>query len=741
MIEDPELRALFQAENEERIANIKRGLIELQTKYSQEIIDSIFRDAHTIKGAARMLSIHEIERLAHSMEEIFDSIRKGNVLLNAEIVQDLFLKIQEIEKLVFEQVSPPKKQPKPVKEALPPPSPSPKESEILKEVEASETAEPVEEGPVVSFSEKKSHFSKNPLGGLQAATVRITKRQIFELTGEAGDLTVAKNRITTIVDEMEEILRYVEKVVQTVTIRETAEIVTSIQEIEETLREVEKRLSKLRDSSYEDVYKLNVITTRLVNKIRRLGLVPFTKLFELFPKMVEDLSDSLGKKIEFTMQGEDITVDKKIIEEMKDPIIHLLRNAIFHGIETPEEREAHSKSKIGHLRLQAQQISHTILIEVIDDGSGLNLARIKEKALEMKLVTEDVLNTLPIEDVYSMIFIPGFSTSDEVTSIGGRGYGMDVVKANVEALHGTIQVQSEAGHGCRFTIELPTTVLTTLVSLVQIYNNIYAIPVEAVESVCLVSMEDIFQINNQDMFLFNNQPITVALLANLLGVAPPSGDQSQNLSQLIGSKLPCLVFNVRGKKMAVLVDAILDEQQVVLVPFEALLTKIPNISGATTLKTGQVCVVIDPLQIIKKASTISAAGLVELKEKMVNIKKKKILLVDDSYAIRLYCKRILEEEGYDVIIAEDGMQALQKLEEESVDAVITDVQMPKMDGFTLVSTIRNVKKNYMLPIILITTLESESDRRKGLELGANAYIGKSAFSQKNLVNMLKNFIV
>lgn len=731
MIDDPELFLLFQSESEEHLVHLKESARQLDEKSGHDLIDTMLRDIHTLKGAARMLSIDDVATATSSLEAILNQLRQGSLKWHGGLVKEILGKISDIEQLILRHIH------------------SFTSTSIKSETPFSEPAK--EDITIISTQRKPESIPEHTIDQpvlnkgssthtevLQSPTLRIAKKQIIELTRHAADLLVTQNKLTTFVDDIESILHIIEQAIENLSIEWRGKYPVQWIEI---LKEIEKELAHLRERTHEDIFKLSSITSLLIAEIKSLGLLPFNKIFELFPPMISDLAHALGKEILFSIEGGDITVDKKIIEEMKDPIMHILRNAIAHGIESPEQREQLSKPKEGKVTLRAQQISQTILIDISDDGQGLDLKKIQQKALAKKLISEEDLPTMSAAEIYSLIFVPGFSTADEVSDISGLGIGLDVVKEHVENLQGTIQIESQSGQGCRFIIELPTTVLTTRVSVVQIYQEIYAIPIEGIESVFLIFFDEIFQIHNRDVILYKNRPIPIHFLANLLNI-PTQPNQNRHLSAQHDSKIPCIVLNVRGRLLAVIVDAILDEQQVVLIPFKSLLEGTPNFAGATTLKTGRVCLVVDPVHLVKSVQVISDKGmsLDKLKEIMKKVRiKKKVLLVDDSYAIRLYCKKILEDSGYEVVIAENGREAIQKFDEDGIDIVITDIQMPEMDGLALTKIIREERKNFTLPIILITALESDNEFKAGMEAGANAYIRKSAFSQKELMELMRKF--
>ncbi len=721
MIEDAELRNLFEAESVERLQHLKESFQELEQRFDQDTLDSVFRDAHSIKGAARMLSLYEIEKKAHQLEEILDAAKKHQITLASADFKRLHELLSDIEQLVAQEIYPPEKtqtqKPTNIKVAQEQPAPSSlPSSEEIKDKQAHLVL----------------HFATH---SLPTSTIRVQSEQIHELMNQAGDLTVTKNRLFNFVEQVDSVLALVEKSIHN---RPNVPYMQKLEpkedlEIELLFQEIQRQLTKIRNSAYEDFHKLDQVTSSLTQRIRHLGRVPLSKLFDLFPQMMKEIAQTCHKEIDFVMEGGEITVDKKIIEEMKDPLMHILRNAVFHGIELPQERKRMGKTPEGHILLKAQQITHTILIEIHDDGKGLDLEKIKQKALAEKRVKPEDLERLESAQFYSFIFLPGFSTVSAATELAGRGVGMDVVKSQVEKLGGSISVDSQINHGCRFSIELPTSVLTTHVFLIEVAKKIYAIPIEVIESIQLLSMEQIFQIDQQDAIMVKDQPIPICFMPDLLNI--PISDHTY-------SSLPCLILNVGGKKLATLVENILDEQQVVVVSFSDLLVNIPYLSGATILKTGQVCLVINPFDLIKKSHTIPSAHLSNLKQESPLQKNKKcILIVDDSQSIRAYYTRFLEDAGYEVFTAQDGLEALRQLKDVHIDAIISDVQMPHMDGLTFVTQLRQDENYRHLPVIIVSSLHTEEDRERGLQAGANAYFIKSPTVSQDLLYTLNTLLL
>ena len=619
----------------------------------------------------------------------------------------------------------------------------------------------------------KEPTNKNPIEQTyRIESVRVETRHLDSLMTQAGELTVTKIRINHRLAEIEEIANLCEEYSRTrakysrITAKgESAQkalfpVAASLFSLpqstdlalnkdsssstEKFLDQLEVLVNKLRTSLYEDFQRLEVVSDELSDGIRTLRLLPLATIFSLFPRMVRDLAKQQGKEINFIIEGGETKADKRIIEEMKDPLMHMIRNCVDHGIETVEERIRLGKSPEGTILLRAKQTTTNVVIEVIDDGRGLDIEKIKQTALKRHVCREEELATMTPSQIQSLIFTPGFSTRTFVTEVSGRGVGLDVVRTNVEHLKGNIQVESDFGKGSTIRMLLPTTLATAHVLIVAVDNISYAIPVEYVMMARLITQEDIFPIEGQDTILVDSQPISVTHLADLLEINHQQGWGTLPLQQATANSqhLPCIIIKVGDASLGLIVDALLDEQDVMLKPQGKLLKRVRNVSGATILGTGEVCMVLNPQDLIKsvRKQAVSKVSRRSVKSLPSAERKQAILLVEDSIAIRTQEKRILEGAGYEVVTAVDGMDALTKLKSRSYDAIVSDIQMPNLDGLSLTAKIRQNKEYSELPIILVTSLASDEDKRRGAEAGANAYITKGTFNQQVLLDTLRRLV-
>lgn len=578
------------------------------------------------------------------------------------------------------------------------------------------------------------------------ATIRVPTRHLDQLMTQAGELTVTKIRIAHRLSQIEAIATLWDewnrdRFNNRFLLDELSKTTVALDKLERFHARTDERfnqlgtlLQSLHNSFYEDTTRLEVLSTDLESGIRTLRLLPLSTIFNLFPRMVRDLSRQQGKQVELVIEGGETQADKRILEDMKDPLMHLLRNAIDHGIELPADRVRLGKPPTATLYLRGYQTPTQVVIEVQDDGRGLNVEQIKHTALRRGIIREEELATLTPEQVQALIFAPGFSTSPLVTEVSGRGVGLDVVHTNVEQLKGSIQVESTPNQGCRFQIQLGLTLATAHVLIVATNHTLYALPVEFVWMACLVSPQELFTIEGRDTIVRHDRPISVVPLSDLLEL-PTSPRPTYSP---VPTQMPCIILQVGQEQLGLLVDRLVDEQDVVIKPQSKLLKRVRNVSGATILGTGEVCMVLNPQDLIKSARRTAVS--ISPTQAPAAAEKYTVLLVEDSIATRTQEKRILEAGGYEVVTAVDGLDGFNKLQSRHFDAVISDVQMPHLDGLGLTSKIRQYREFNELPIILVTSLASDEDKRRGAEAGANAYITKGSFNQSLLLETLQRLV-
>jgi two-component system chemotaxis sensor kinase CheA len=823
MIEDDELREVFKTASEEHLQNLDEGLLYLEKNPNDAAkIEELLREAHSLKGDAGMLGVKDVATLSHQIEHLLGGLKRQETTLTADLVDRISYGIDAIRQLVYAAVTGEPceinafhslaylmgAKPETPTDAIsainreqgtgnseqdepegvePPEEPQAIEEPVIDSVPVSPpdempipvttVAEPMNAPPPVTISRDSTY---------KIETIRVPTRNLDGLMTQTGELTVTKIRIAHRLNEIEDLVslweewsrdafvnRFVVHDLENNLNRYSSEKGTIGQlqnyyhRSTERLEQLGSLINQLRNTFSEDIARLDIISDELEDGIRTLRLLPLSTIFNLFPRMVRDLARQQRKEIELVISGGETRADKRILEEMKDPLMHILRNAIDHGIETPEERRKSGKPAIAKIELRGYQTATHIVLEVCDDGWGLDIEKIKQTALKRGICQPEELLGMTPQQIHSLIFAPGFTTRTVVTEVSGRGVGMDVVRTNVERLKGIIQVESSPRKGSVFRIQLGTTLATAHVLIVSVQGISYAIPVEFVQMTKLVQVNEIFAIEGRETIVFEDQPISVAQLADLLEIRwtssqfepestisqesksrfslSPSLIQKNPSSPTMDVASPCIILKVGEEKLGLFVDALVDEQDVVLKPQSQLLKRVRNVAGATILGTGEVCIILSPQDLIKsirkQAGVISSpSARSALKVQDNSSVKPVILLVEDSITTRTQEKRILEAAGYEVVTAVDGLDGFNKLGTRSFDAVVSDIQMPNLDGLSLVTKIRQNRDYSELPIILVTSLASDEDKRKGAEVGANAYITKASFNQEVLIETLKRLV-
>jgi two-component system chemotaxis sensor kinase CheA len=727
MIEDSKLRELFQTESEEHLQHLDDALLRLeQTPADPALLEEAFREAHSMKGAARMLGLHGIQAPAHRLEEDLNSARHGAQALNRDRLAHMTAELREIRRLTLDAIG---------MAGANPAAGSTARGSIAASTDALPApAAPADGAAALPAETEMVPSATAPHPAFRIDSVRVDTRRLDALLTHAGELTVAKTRVARRIGDVDALVELCEEWDRRVAVRgsgpDAAGSVANHKRLARTLT----MLTRLRSGIAEDSARLDYIAGELESGIREVRLLPLSNVFKQFPRMVHDLAQEQGKAVELVIEGGETNADKRILEEIKDPLMHMLRNAVDHGIEAPQARETAGKAKLGQVRIQASQTADKVIIEVSDDGRGLDAAAIRQAAIRRGLVREEALAAMSTAQVHDLIFTAGMSTAGFVTDVSGRGIGMSVVHANVERLKGAVELQSAAGKGTRIRIVLPITLATVRVLIVEVDGHPYGLPAESVQSLRFVAPGDVFAFAGRQAIQQQGQPVSVARLAELLEL-PQAAEASRDAP----GASPCVVLCVGGAAFGVFVDALLDEQEVVLKPQSALLERVRNVAGATILDSGEICMVLNPQDLLgslrKGAAPAAAPAHVE-----APTRKKTVLLAEDSITTRTQEARILENAGYAVVTAADGIEAWNKLAARAFDAVVTDVTMPNLDGLGLTQRIRREPRYAELPIILVTSLASDEDQRRGLEAGANAYITKPAFDQQLLLDCLQRLI-
>lgn len=736
MIDDPELFKLFKAESEEHLARLDDGLLRLEkTPADPALLEELFRESHSLKGAARMLGLARIEAAAHQMESILNAARKGEAPLTPEAMARMNAALVDLRGRVHEALGD-APQPAPV-------SPAPTLAAIEDTVVASDA--PVQAVPPPAPSAAPPPAQAAPTATakpFRIETVRVETRKLDDLLTQVGELSVIQGRAQHRLGLMETLLEQWQTLERG---RRSAGTATRNGAQGAAPSHFGVLLKQARDALFDDSARIEATVDLLQDQVRSIRLLPLATVFALFPRMVHDLAGEQGKEVELALEGGDITVDKRILEEMKDPLMHLIRNTIDHGIESPDERERLGKARSGTVRLSAKRDNAHIVLEVADDGRGLDPAAIRQAAKQRGLHDEATLAAMSPAQLQQLVFTPGFSTSARVTELSGRGVGLDVVRVNVERMKGGIRLDSGAGRGLTVQLRLPLSLATTRLLLASAGGRPFGLPIECVDTSRRVRETDLFSLEGHLAVLLDGQPVIAARLADLLEL--PSAELATGSAATPSAApdvLACIVIQAgdgQVGRLGLLVDELLGEEEVVPKPLRAPLKRVRNVSALATLGSGEICPVLNPADLLRSALQAGAPVRHEEREARRDTTRPAVLLVEDSALIRAMQQRILADGGYEVITAVDGVDALNALGSRPFAAVVSDIMMPNMDGLALTRRVREVPRYKDLPVILVTTLASDEDKRRGLDAGASAYIPKASFDQRVLLDTLRRLIV
>ncbi len=509
-----------------------------------------------------------------------------------------------------------------------------------------------------------------------------------------------------------------------------------LEQNEQELKASTSELNMVLDSLANDRGQLQIVTDDLQNGIHSARMLPISTLFDLFPRMVRDLAHDLSKEIALEVGGQETEVDRQALELMKDPLTHLVRNAVDHGIETPEARLASGKPRHGTIRLRAQQHGSNLVLSISDDGRGIDLDGVRRAAIERGIVSKEKVADLSEREVIDLIFYSGLSTAPYATDLSGRGIGMDVVRKNLEQMRGLIHAETTAGQGTTFTLTLPLTLTTSHVLLVRVAGETIGLPMMNVERVLHLEVEKVRSIEGRPAIYAEGRPLPLVGLAQVLKL--PEVEQPLPT----GAKIPVVILSVVNERIALRVSGFLSTQQVVIKSLGGQLLSVRNVAGAAILGDGQLVTILNVSDLIRNIHGKSV-GPMALPVITKGARRLRVLLADDSITTRALEKHILENAGYDVIPAVDGQEAWELIynnENGTPDLVISDVNMPRMDGFALTQSIKGDNKYAHMPVVLVTSLDSPQDKLHGMEAGADAYIVKSTFDQRELLNTIERLI-
>lgn len=724
--------ARFVEEAREHIEGLNRGLVELEKNPGDaENINAIFRAAHTIKGSSRMLKLTAITEVAHKLEDALGALREKRITHSRDLAGLLFKGIDAVSAMVEkvsagEQISADHAA---LCEALTQAaegklSPAPSAQEPAIPTEQRKTS-PKTETPVPSAARVEPPAVQQPKPVQASESIRVKSDKLDDLIRLMGEVVSHQNKLKQRIIDINALERESKRLEERCDRTGDGEVLAEARSLHTGLKQL---LTIMRqDKTLQDI-----LTTEFQEKALMLRMVPLSTVFDPLHRLVRDIMDTLGKEVLFEVKGGQIELDKKMVEKLSDPLVHMLRNSIDHGIEDPQVRQKIGKPSQGRVRLTASYDAGSIVIELRDDGAGISTTKIKEKALSKKLFDAATLEAMQEPALLDLIFMPGFSTSAIITDVSGRGVGMDVVKKNiVEDLKGSVKIETKSGQGSAFTIRLPMTLAIMRILLVSAQGTTFGITTHYVIEIIRVAENEIIDVVGRKALRLREEFIPVAGLGSVLNV-PNNGRTTQGA-------LLVLIVQVGSEKMGLLVDAILDEEDMVIKSLPDHMKSVRLVSGVTISGRNEIINILNVPVVMETARHTGAARSASPAD-AAGEHQISILVVDDSINTREIEKSILEAYGYRVTIAGDGMEALDLAGSAQFDLVITDVEMPRLDGFSLTERLRSDASYRDVPIIIVTSREKDEDKRRGIAVGANAYIVKGAFDQSNLVETVHNLV-
>jgi two-component system, chemotaxis family, sensor kinase CheA len=747
------LLTIFKVEAGEHIAKISSGLLELEkapAARQTDIIETVFREAHSMKGAARAVNLADIESLCQSLETVFASLKRKEIAVTPETLDMLHTVVDHLGNLLETGESEPpyseKKMIHAIIEKLQGKANVPgvgwETDTGQREEMRGEPTEPQQSTRVSSA--ETTRISKTKLDSilLQAEGLLSVKLAAGErsagLKEAISEVALLRKQCATAWTETRSFISLLEKDSRFKEwLRKDSNLVRLVEFVrssDDSIKSLHGRLSVLEKYLEGDRRSFGAMVDGLLDEVKNAAMFPFSSLLEIFPKIVHDLTHAQGKEAELVIRGGDIEIDRRILEEMKDPLIHLVRNCIDHGIEKPEERLKKKKPRSGTVTIAISHISgKKAEIVVSDDGSGIDRVRVRSAAVKAGILSSAEADKLEDKRIIQLIFQSGISTSPIVTDISGRGLGLAIVMEKVEKLGGSMSCESDPGAGTTFGIILPLSLATFRGVLVRVGEHLFVLPTTYLERVVRVRRDEIKTLENRETILLNGRAIPLAPLGAVLHI--PRNGESGDEKKFIQAA----VLVSAEKHIAISVDEIVNEQEVLVKDLGRHLGRVRKFSGSTVLGSGKVVPVLNVPDLMEAVVKVFSAGKPASVQETPG-EKKSILVVEDSITSRTLLKNILVAAGYDVRTAVDGMDAIAALKEGEFDLVVSDVDMPRMNGFDLASKIRSDKKSVELPIVLVTALESREDRERGIDAGANAYIVKSSFDQSNLLEVIQRFI-
>jgi len=741
---DPSMFNLFCAELEVQCKALNQGLVELEkSPKNQTILESLMRAAHSIKGAARVVNLKRVVSLAHAMEDCLAASKNQQGEITSEKIDKLlegvdFLthiskqKLEGISVWFDEHASN-------IEELI---------NDLATQISATVNIEPSAKPsipqelnrPVIKNQAREKDTPHQDI----SRVLRITAENLNQLMGLAGESLIDSRWLVPYGEKLVSFKKKLESIEKTFSLlRDSLENQAISRMASGYLKELSRRLNTFhatlndRLSDLDNYIHRSIhLSDRLYQEVINSRMRPFSDIAERFPRLVRDLGRQLGKKVRIEMSGLNTQVDREILEKLESPLSHLIRNAIDHGIESSAVRFERGKPAEGVIKLESHHFGGMLAITISDDGNGIDYELLRRKIFEKKLTGADLAMRLTEAELLDFLFLPGFTTSDKVTEISGRGVGLDVVRTMVEEVGGTLRAQSVTGQGMVINLQLPLTLSIMRALLVEISDEIYAFPLARIDHAFILPYSQIELVENHQYFHHEGENIGLVPAWEIFD-SPVPDEEFKYFSVII--------LNERTNRYGLVVDRFIGEKELVVQELDAKLGKIPNISAAALNEDGSPVLIVDVEDTINSIDNIlSGARLKKLSLKqddsLATVQPKRILVVDDSITVREVESRLLMTQGYHVETAVNGIDAWNAIRIGKYDLVITDIDMPRMNGFELLKLIKKDPKYHELPVMIISYKEGIEDQMRGQEGGADYYFTKSSFDDASLIDAVRRLI-
>ncbi|MDF3201181.1 hybrid sensor histidine kinase/response regulator [Pseudomonas sp. 1912-s] len=753
---DASLLELFSLEADAQTQVLSAGLLALERNPTQaDQLEACMRAAHSLKGAARIVGVDAGVSVAHVMEDCLVSAQESRLYLLPEHIDallqgtDLLMRIAtpgntvgpaDIEAYValMERLLDPSQKVAPPAAPMPPPTPAP-EPELSMEALLTLPPEP-EPAPAVS-AELPRQNKRMTEGGERV--LRVTAERLNSLLDLSSKSLVETQRLKPYLASLQRLKRIQSNSARALenldghlkTVDLSLEAQEALADTRRLLGEAQALLAEKTAEIDEFGWQAGQRAQVLYDTALACRMRPFADVLAGQVRMVRDLGRSLGKQVRLEIEGEKTQVDRDVLEKLEAPLTHLLRNAVDHGIEMPEQRLLAGKPAEGLIRLRASHQAGLLVLELSDDGNGVDLERLRGTIVDRHLSPLETALRLSEEELLTFLFLPGFSLRDKVTEVSGRGVGLDAVQHMVRQLRGAVVLEQTAGQGSRFHLEVPLTLSVVRSLVVEVGEEAYAFPLAHIERMCDLEPDDIVQLEGRQHFWHEGRHVGLVAASQLLQRPPGQGNQET---------LKVVVIRERDAVYGIAVERFIGERTLVVLPLDDRLGKVQDISAGALLDDGSVVLIVDVEDMLRSVDKLLNTGRLERiarrTQQTLEAPRKRILVVDDSLTVRELQRKLLLNRGYEVAVAVDGMDGWNALRSEDFDLLITDIDMPRMDGIELVTLLRRDTRLQSLPVMVVSYKDREEDRRRGLDAGADYYLAKASFHDDALLDAVVELI-